>query len=144
MVGDWPEAEELMIDAYAQLALKRGQFLGKSSLKTYLYTIARNLAIRHVRNRKRQRLIVDSPPVISAEQVFEREEGKRTLHRALGELPAQYSEVLYLLYFESLSHAQAATVLRKSKKQIDNLAQRGKAALKERLKKEEGWAREFD
>jgi len=52
-VKDMYEAEELMIDVFARLDEERG-YQGKSSFKTYLFAIARNLALRHVKKRGRK------------------------------------------------------------------------------------------
>ena len=48
----------------------------------------------------------------------------------------QYSEVLYLAYFELLSIPEIADVTKKSVKQVSNLLYRAKSALKEILEKE--------
>ncbi len=57
VVNDKHEATHLMIEAFAQLALKGGDFSGRSSLKTYLYTIGKNLAFRYVKARRKERHI---------------------------------------------------------------------------------------
>lgn len=65
-----------------------------------------------------------------------RDDARRQLLHALDSLPADYREVLYLLYFEELSPGEAAKVMKKTKKQIENLSYRGRQALKEKLGKE--------
>ena len=52
------------------------------------------------------------------------------------DIKEQYQEALYLLYFEGLSLDEAARVLGKNKKQVENLSYRGKQALKQDLGKE--------
>ena len=61
---------------------------------------------------------------------------QETLRTALNGLREDYRTILHLLYFEELSYEQAAKVMKKSRKQIDNLAYRAKLALKVRLEKE--------
>ena len=51
----------------------------------------------------------------------------------MSRLPEDYRNVLYLLYFEDMSTEQAAAVMKKTKKQVYNLAFRGKQQLKELL-----------
>ncbi|MEG2054593.1 MAG: sigma factor-like helix-turn-helix DNA-binding protein, partial [Oscillospiraceae bacterium] len=53
-----------------------------------------------------------------------------------GQLPPDYKEVLYLLYFENLSYKEAAEIMKKTEKQIANLVCRGKLALRPILEKE--------
>jgi len=45
-------------------------------------------------------------------------------------------EVIHLIYFENLSYEEAAKVMKKNKKQIDNLLYRAKSALRTILGKE--------
>ena len=52
------------------------------------------------------------------------------------DIKEQYQEALYLLYFEGLTLDEAARVLGKNKKQVENLSYRGKQALKQDLGKE--------
>ena len=142
VVGDIARAEELMEDTFAKLFIKKPRFSGKSSFKTWLYTIARNLAVD---SRRRSSKISDTPideielpadEEENVERMYIKEERKIMLHRALGELKPDYRQVLYLIYFEDMDYNGAASVMGKSKTQIKNLAARAKAALKERLLEE--------
>jgi RNA polymerase sigma-70 factor (ECF subfamily) len=70
------------------------------------------------------------------EQTYIRSEDKITVHRALSKLKSEYRQVIYLTFFEGLDNKQAAKVMRKSKRQIENLIYRAKMSLKEQLIKE--------
>ena len=75
------------------------------------------------------------PPIISAEQETLEEavltdERKRTLNRALDSLPEDMRVVIHLIYFEDLSYDEAARVMKKNRKQIDNLLYRAKGQLR--------------
>ncbi len=140
VVNDKHEATHLMIEAFAQLALKGGDFSGRSSLKTYLYTIGKNLAFRYVKARRKERHIsieeiagglhdVSESP----ESSLEREESHLMLRKAMQDLKAEHKAVLLLLYFEDMSYIEAGQALRKSEMQIRSLAHRAKEALKKKL-----------
>ncbi len=58
------------------------------------------------------------------------------LSEALGKLPANLSVAIHLIYFDGLSYEEAARVMGKNKKQIDNLLYRAKKALRELLGEE--------
>lgn len=58
------------------------------------------------------------------------------VHRAMKKLKAEYRQVLYLLYFEDFDNAQAATVMKKNTRQIENLVYRAKISLKTELIRE--------
>lgn len=139
--NDIMEAENIMIDTFAQLVVSRKRFMGKSSLKTYLFAIGRNEALRYLKKKKRhisldeqQFEIVD--PNFPMEFEMLKEERKHQLYNAMQQLQAEYREVLFLLYFENMSYQEAGKVMKKSLKQITNLAYRGKKALKEKLEKD--------
>lgn len=63
-------------------------------------------------------------------------EEQKTLLRALNELRPDYRDVLHLLYFEEMSYREAAVVLKKSVKQINNLAFRAKNAMRAAMQQE--------
>ena len=53
-VGDLMTAEELTEETFVKLVLKRPVFYRTSAFKTWLYAIARNTAMDHLRRHKRQ------------------------------------------------------------------------------------------
>lgn len=140
-VGNMTAAEELMEDTFVKLVVKRPRYTAKFPFKTWLYTIGRNAAIDYLRKSSRRAEITDEefgalPAEDSPERSYIKEEQKRTLRRALGRLKTEYREALYLSYFEELSNAEIAEVMRKSRRQIENLIYRGKQSLRSELEKE--------
>ena len=140
IVQDRHEAEHLTIEAFARLAVGGKKFAWKSSLKTYLYTIGRNLSLRYLKMRGREQHICYEEVVgvlasdgESPESAFIREEGKHRLQTALNALKEDHQTVLTLLYFEGMSYLQAGQTMRKSENQIRHLAFRAKGALRRRL-----------
>ena len=55
---------------------------------------------------------------------------KRTVNAALEKLPAEMAAAVHLVYFEEMTYAQAAKVMKKSPKQVDNLLYRAKKELR--------------
>jgi len=146
IVHDRHETKHLTIEAFAQLALGGKGYSGKAALKTYLFTIGKNLATRYVRTRGKEKHIsfeealgtfVDGSD--SPYEFMEREENRRLVHEALQELKAEYHAVLALLYFEDMSYREAGQSMKKSENQVKHLAYRAKKALKKRLE-DEGYA----
>ena len=70
------------------------------------------------------------------EEDYIADESRRALHRAIGKLGEDSRAAVYLVFFEELSYEDAARVLGKNKKQIDNLIYRAKTALKKILTEE--------
>ena len=139
-VGDINTAEDLAEDVFAKLIAKKPRFSGRSSFKTWLYTIARNIALDYIRHRPdHHEPISEAYSVSDATNIEERyitEEEKRTFHNVLLRLSPDYRQVLYLVYFEDFDNAEAALLMNKSKRQIENLLYRAKQALKKELEKE--------
>lgn len=135
------DAEDLMIEAFARVMVKRPR-IREGGVKAYLYKTARNLTIRfHEREtRIKSFSIDDSWESVSAGSVPENEiiddERKRILRICMQRLDPELREVLWLIYFESMSYEQAADVMKVSRKRIDHLLQRGKRTLREELAKE--------
>lgn len=132
-------AEELCEDTFVKLAVKKPEFAGRSSFKTFLYKIARNTALDWKRSCK-EHIPIDDLELESDERSIEetllREEQKIALHRALDKLKPDYRQVLWLTYFEELSNKETAEVMQKSVHGIETLVYRARNALKKELEKE--------
>ena len=64
-----------------------------------------------------------------------REERYRQLYEAISQLREEYRQILILLYFEDMSHEEAWRIMKKNRKQIYNLAERSRTALREQLER---------
>ena len=121
--GNISEAEELAEDTFFRLVTRKPRFSPRYSFKTWLYTIARNLAVSHLRRR-------------ALEQKVYLEERSQILYKALGRLRPDYCEVLSLKYLEELDNKQVAKIMGKSCRQVENLAYQAKRALRAVLEQE--------
>ena len=135
-------AEDLAEDTFFKLAAKKPRFNGKSSFKTWLFAVARNIAVDYLRHNSKNTSdsIENYADFLAAEYDVEKEylikEQKITLHRTMRKLKAEYFLVLYLTFFEGFSNAETAKIMKKSKRQIENLVYRAKISLKSELEKE--------
>lgn len=135
-------AEDLMEETFFKLATKRPRFYGKSSFKTWLFAIARNIAIDHLRHSSK--IAADSieeySNCLAEEANVEKEylikEQKIVFHRTMRKLKPEYFQILYLIYFENFTNTEAAMIMKKNKRQIENLVYRAKNTLKSELAKE--------
>lgn len=140
-IHDIHEAEDLMIEAFARVVYKRPN-LSEGCFKAYLYKTARHLALRCACVKKAHPAFslenMDSEPECAAltETVAQTAERNRILRMCMTQLQPDYREALYLVFFEEMSYSQAASVMGKSEKQVDNLLQRGKKCLRTSLEKE--------
>ena len=135
-------AEDLTEDTFVKLIARRPRFSGKSTFKTWLYAIGRNVALDFLRKNAKlptvsaeeaMTLIADEADVARQYLCTER---KLQVHKALKQLNDEYRQVLVLVYFENFQNDQVASIMGKSKKQIENLVYRSKLSLKSELEKE--------
>lgn len=139
IVHDYCTAEDLMIDTFAQLIVSKSRYRHKASLKTYLFTIGRNLALKSIKDNKNipEVPFVEADPSVAGEiDTVLNNDRNRYLYAAIQKLSPEYEQVLMLIYFEEMSYDEAAEVMHKNRKQISNLAYRAKKSLKEILEKE--------
>ena len=141
IVHNMDDAEELMIDAFAEAGMGHSIFRGKCSFKTWLFAIGRNLALKHIRKNKYNSLFENdvngNASDDTPEQELLRRERDRILYYAMENLNPDYRQILYLIYFEDMSIEEAGKVMKKNRKQVYNLIHRGREALKHLLSKEE-------
>lgn len=133
-VRNMDDAEELMLDAFAVAAARTSAYSGRSSFRTWLFGIGRHLALRQLR-RHRELPSQEAEPEGAPELELMRSENNRALYAALERLNPEYRQVLYLIYFEEMSTEDAARVMGKTRKQIYNLTERGKKALRAELER---------
>ncbi len=138
IVHNLEDAEEIMLDAFAAAASGTSRFSGKSSFRTWLFAIGRKLAAGRVRRRRLSPGVAGDPADENAtahDVELLRLEQNESLYLALSRLNGDYRQVLYLLYFEEMSHEEAARVMGKSLRQTYNLAHRGRLALRDTLER---------
>ena len=70
------------------------------------------------------------------EEAVRTEEQRRILRGCMGQLNPDYREALFLVYFEGMRGAEAASLMGKTEKQVADLLYRGKQALRKRLERE--------
>jgi RNA polymerase sigma-70 factor (ECF subfamily) len=135
-------AEELMEETFFKIITKKPRFTAKYRFKTWLYTVGRNVAIDYLRHQSNMDYIPleDAVNLIKdecdLENTYLAEERKIVVHRALKKLHPEYRQVLWLIYFDGFSSAEAGLVMKKTTRQMKNLVYRAKSALKSELDKE--------
>lgn len=135
-------AEELTEDTFFKLVVKKPKYKGDYSFKTWLYTIGRNETVNYLKRRKRfsDKPFEDYENLLRDEENLEKlyfvEERKIAVHSSLEKLNEDYRQVLYLTVFEELTNEETARVMKKNKRQIENLVYRAKKALRKELEKE--------
>ena len=135
-VHDLPTAEDLAIDTMLELMVHTHRYNFSASLKTYLFTIGRNKALSWLRRHRRvvyvepEALCEQGSDLHDLEDAILQSERERVVSAALGQLPQDLREAVHLVYFEGMSYDEAGRVMKKNRKQIDNLLYRAKDKLR--------------
>ncbi|MCR5730010.1 MAG: sigma-70 family RNA polymerase sigma factor [Ruminococcus sp.] len=138
---DMQLAEESAIDAFVKLYVDKPKFKGNGAFKTWIYTIGRNKAYDAMRKlSKMQWENIDDAYDISdgndIEENVAENETRNYLRKIVSKLKPEYSQAIYLVFFENFTNDEAAKIMNKSNKQIRDLLYRAKTTLKKELAKE--------
>lgn len=140
IVRSLSDAEELAEETFVRVAVGKPRFKGKSSFRTWLFSIGRHVALDYLRREKRKESLEDHAEQTADDAEIERdyilEEQKKQLHRAMRKLKPDYRQALWLVYFEELPVSEAAAAMRKTVGSTEHLIRRAKQALKEILLEE--------
>jgi RNA polymerase sigma-70 factor (ECF subfamily) len=142
IVGNIQTAEELTEDTFVLLGTKKPKFKEKSSFKTWLYAIGRNIAIDHLRKYSKKACISleDTPEMIddetAVEEAYIKKEQQITIHKAMRKLQPKYQQVLWLIYFEGFSNKEAAKIMNKSLRSLESILYRARKSLRSQLETE--------
>jgi RNA polymerase sigma-70 factor (ECF subfamily) len=126
IVGNDEDAEDVAQEAFVRAYRALPRFRGDSKFSSWLYRIATNRALTHLKKRRRRAVTVDieAGPHIEAgaiddgrrdetspELAVRDEEFRRAVRAAVLELPEQYRVVVTLFYLEERSYKEVAATL---------------------------------
>ncbi len=143
LVKNRQTAEDLVQEVYVRVLKAYSKFEGKSSEKTWLFSIAKNVAIDHFRKhavRKKRAFDAfdwESMQLVSGDMLPEDltvlNDEMKTLLAALDTCTGDQKLVVIMRYFQDLSIAETAQVLDWSEGKVKTTQHRAIKALRERL-----------
>ncbi|MGB9199515.1 MAG: RNA polymerase sigma factor [Terriglobales bacterium] len=150
MTSNTAEAEDLAQDAFLQAFRKLGTFRGDSALSTWLYRVAVNAVLMHMRKKGLRVLSLDQP-LEEHDGPVKREQGKLddrlsgsvdriALIRALKELPTGYRTIFVLYEVKGYEHHEIAHLLHCSVGNSKSQLHKAKTRMRELLGLEEAYA----
>ncbi len=131
-------AEELAMDTFVKIGMKKLKDKKYASFKTWLYTIGKNLAIDYLRKNSKKNIPINDK-IIYNESILEtilKDERKIIIQKAMNNLKTEYKQVLWLSYFEKFSNNEISTIMNKKVHNIETLLYRAKQSLKKELERE--------
>ena len=148
IVGDEEDADDVAQEAFVRAYRALPRFRGDSKFSSWLYRIATNRALTHLKKRKRraQTVDIDAGPHIEAaaiegthvespEKFVLDDEFRRGVREAVKELPSKYRVVVTLFYLEERSYKEVAETLGIPMGTLKTHLHRARALLKEILVK---------
>ncbi|MBB5178711.1 RNA polymerase sigma-70 factor (ECF subfamily) [Planomicrobium koreense] len=143
-------SEDLMHEVYIRVFRAYDRFEGKSSEKTWLFSIAKNVAIDHFRKtavRKKHSTDFfdwETQQLVSKEripeEVAELNEDKILLYTMLDECTGDQKMVIIMRFFQDLSIAETADVLGWTEGKVKTTQHRAIKSLREKISAKEGGA----
>lgn len=145
MVKNREQAEDLVQEVYIRVLRSFQQFEGKSSEKTWLFSIARNVAIDHFRKEKgwKQRLadkfdwstgqVKDQNPV--PEEIALQKEEVALIYTCLDSCTVDQRTVIIFRYIQELSIAETAEALGWTESKVKTTQHRALKVLRVEMEK---------
>lgn len=150
ILGSNEEAEDLAQEVFLRVYRHRAKYTPKARFSTWLFTIANNLALNALRDRRRRprRTIetTDSGPLgprpeeqlvesrdPTASQAMQHRELARKVREALDTLNERQKMAVVLNKFEEMGYAEIAEVMGLSTEAVKSLLSRARARLREAL-----------
>lgn len=131
-------AEDLVQDVFIAFYEKQQQYLGESSLKTYLVRMTVNRCHDYLRSWKYKRVVLFEKVTgkhhyMTPERQYIETAEKRDLVDVLFTLSVPYREVILLYYYEEMTTVAIAKVLNCPESTIRTRLQRARKQLKNRM-----------
>lgn len=126
------DAEDLFQEVFYRVYTRADSFTEERSLSGWIFTIAHNLCLNKIRDRKPQDSIDDFDLAIPPE-VEIGEEWQEVIANAMAALPAEYREIIILREYEGMSYSEIMDVLHTTIPTIKSRLYRAKGKLRELL-----------
>ncbi|MEA1950072.1 MAG: RNA polymerase sigma factor [Planctomycetota bacterium] len=135
-LGNVDDAEDIAQEAFLRILRAAHRYQPTASFRTYLYRIVTRLC--RDRRRKASPFSCPNPDAEtsgapSPDAVVAAREERRAVQEALESLPVKQKEAVVLRYYEGLSYDEIGEVMGASRKGVERLLARGRAALGNRL-----------
>lgn len=134
--GCFAEAEDITQEVFLSLHAKPQSFTDENHLKAWLLRAAVNRCKNyHNSFTKKKRVALEDADSCALMCEFTPEDD--TVRKAVAKLPAKYSSVLYLYYFEEYNIREIADMLGKNENTVSSLLRRARQKIKPLLLDEE-------
>lgn len=141
-VSDYHAAEDLMQAVFVRILRERKRYMPQGRFTSWMFTIARNLALDHIRAQARRPMVRPDADLAAGSiptgrrgprELAAASEDAAAVHRAMAMLPEPQREALELRRFSGLPFAEIAKIQGQSVSSAKMRVWRGMAKLREIL-----------
>jgi RNA polymerase sigma-70 factor (ECF subfamily) len=145
VLGNAEDAEDVLQEVFLRAYLALSRFRRESKFSTWLYSIASNVCITHKRKKEKREQLTETRELMSKkgaslkvartmnnpEEIVVKREFSERVRKIVASLPAQYSVVITLRYFNEFSYEEIAETLGLSLANVKTRLFRAKEMLKD-------------
>jgi len=143
------DAGDLTQEVFLKVFRSWNTFRGDAEISTWLYRITINLCLNHIEQQKRRKFFQITGDSLNdffnrqseeknPHQLLEESELTKTIQNAIDDLPDKQRTAFVLSKYDDLSQQEIAAVMETTEGAVEQLLQRAKANLREKLKKSVG------
>ncbi|MFK7809210.1 MAG: RNA polymerase sigma factor [Saprospiraceae bacterium] len=135
-------AEEITQDVFTSIFNNAGKFKGNSAVGTWIYRIAVNTSLNHLKKKKRFSFLAfgetekETPDFEHPGILLENKEKAKMLFKVIETLPDSQKTAFILSFVEELPRQEVADIMEISLKAVESLLQRAKLNLRKKLEKQ--------
>jgi len=140
------DAEDIAQDVFVEVFRSVGNFRADSKISTWLYRIAVNRSLNHIRDNKKRKWFQSFDDVVKEKNQqlnhyasenpgteLENQQRANILHEAIGALPENQKTAFTLNKYEDLSYKEIADIMDVSVASVESLIHRAKTGLQKKL-----------
>jgi len=127
------EVEDLVQDTFVKAYQNLGRYDDSWKFSTWLFTIARRLAVSRHRRREPHPAALDLPLEVCDDKAIDKQDQQESLWAMVAELPDGQQQALWLKYTEDMSVKEIAKAMGKSQVCVKVLLYRARVSLAKRL-----------
>jgi len=146
LCGDSTLSEELTQETFYRTYLSLHRFQGRSSIYTFIVSIAKHTYYKHIRKNKplmpyddidEQVCLPQSHAGVDPLYIYEKKDERYALRRMVDSLPEKYRDVILYRIYAEMSFEQVAKAMNITENSAKVLFHRAKKKLSEELKNED-------
>jgi len=136
MVKDQMVVEEVVVDTYTAAWKNAGKFKGRSKVQTWIFGIARNLAMNAIRKQRHHSALEELPHLATNGSIDNpAADRKDMIAKGLQILSSKHQQVLEMVFFQGFNYEEIADILDVSVNTVKTRVFYAKKALHQTLDK---------